>query len=928
MLTLAHNNILAPASGRPVASPSQDIVLGCYYMTKDREGAKGSGMVFSNIREVLIAYNNHVVDVHAAIKVRVKGFDNLVETTVGRVIFSTVLPEEISFFDTENFPMFANRVQTKKTLGSIVAQAHTICGPFKTADMLDAIKTLGYEYAKAGGISISVNDLIIPQIKTKIIDKAKNEVEKVQNQYNKGIITDYERYNKVIDIWTHTTDQIADEMLKDIEKDRSGFNPVYMMAFSGARGSNQQIRQLAGMRGLMAKPLKKITGGIGEIIESPIASNFREGLTVLEYFISTHGARKGLADTALKTADAGYLTRRLVDVAQDLIVNEKDCGTIKGIEVEPISEITFQGTKTLESLADRILGRVSMDDMKHPETGEIICKKNQLIDEETAATIEEAGITKMVIRSVLTCEAKRGVCARCYGRNLATGRLVDIGEAVGVIAAQSIGEPGTQLTLRTFHIGGTSSIQLEGWYQAKESGTIKYKFKVTPIKNHYGEIISVSKNGLIVIEKNGVEIQQLPNIPYGAKILVEDGEEVEEGKRIVEWDPHNVPIMAEFTGKLKFEDIILNSTYREELDSQTNKIQRIIIEHKEELHPRIVVKSKGNESSYALPAGAYLVKGIEDGISVKSGTVLARIPREVSRAKDITGGLPRVAELFEARKPKDNAFIAEISGTISFEGTTKGAKRAVITTEDGSQKVQFLIPSSRHIGVRDGDHVTAGEQITDGSINPHDILKVRGEKAVQEFLLSEVQQVYRLQGVNINDKHIECIARQMLKKVVVTDIGDTRFLVGQQIDRWVFQEENERVIQLGGEPAKAEAKLLGITKASLETESFISAASFQETTRVLTDAAVKGKIDYLRGLKENVIMGHLIPAGTGVQAYRDLTVEPLDGLEEIFEEVEEEKVDEIEALLSAVDDDDDELEFDDDDDEIEDDDDFEDDDEE
>jgi len=887
MISLAHNNILAPANGKPIATPSQDIVLGCYYLTKLKEGVKGEGMSFGNPDEVLIAYNNHVVDIHAKITVRIPLLNKKIATTVGRVIFSTVLPKEINFFDEEQFPQFTNKVQTKKTLTAIVAEAHRICGPEKTADILDKIKNIGYEYAKSGGISICVDDLRIPAVKEKLIDNAKSAVEKVQNQYNKGIITDYERYNKVIDIWTHVTDQIADEMLKDIEKDRDGFNPIFMMAFSGSRGSTQQIRQLAGMRGLMAKPLKKITGGMGEIIESPIASNFREGLTVLEYFISTHGARKGLADTALKTADAGYLTRRLVDVAQDLIVTEHDCKTIKGIDVEPISEITFQGTKTLESLGDRILGRVSLDDVKHPETGKIIIRKNQLIDEDTAQIVEDVGITKMSIRSVLTCEAKRGVCGLCYGRNLANGKPVDIGEAVGVIAAQSIGEPGTQLTLRTFHIGGTSSIQLEGWYQAREQGAVKYKFKVPPIKNHYDETVSIAKAGLIILEKDGVEIQQLPNIPYGAKILVKDGELVEEGKRIAEWDPHNIPILAEFAGKLHFQDIIINSTYREEIDPQINRIQRVIIEHKEELHPRIVVKIKDKEASYALPAGAYLVKGIEDGVSVKAGVVLARIPREVSRAKDITGGLPRVAELVEARKPKDCAFIAEISGSIKFEGTTKGAKRSIILGDDGKQKSQFIIPSTRHINVRDGDKVVAGEQITDGSVNPHDILRIKGEKAVQEFLLSEVQQVYRLQGVNINDKHIECIIRQMLKKVVVTEVGDTRFLVGQQVDKWVFQEENERVMQLGGEPAKAETKLLGITKASLETESFISAASFQETTRVLTDAAVRGKIDYLRGLKENVIMGHLIPAGTGIPAYRNIDVQPIEGLVEEQEEVKE-----------------------------------------
>ncbi|MBN1478456.1 DNA-directed RNA polymerase subunit beta', partial [Candidatus Sumerlaeota bacterium] len=873
MLMLAENNILSPANGRPIATPSQDVVLGCYYLTKLRKGAPGEGMCFASPDEVELAHALGRVALHAEISVRVKG--RTVRTTPGRVIFSRILPEEIDYYDPAND--FCNELMTKKNLGAIVALAHKISGAVKTAQMLDDMKNLGFEFAKRGGVSIAVGHMIIPPTKADILGSAKLEVQQVEADYSNGVITNGERYNRVIDIWTHATDKVGAQLMQGLKTSHEGFNPIYMMAFSGARGSEQQIRQLAGMRGLMQKPTKKLTGGIGEIIESPIMSNFREGLTVVEYFISTHGARKGLADTALKTSDAGYLTRRLVDVAQDLIVNEDDCGTVNGIDVSAITEVTTKGARILESLSDRIEGRVSAEDIRHPHGGQIICERNQMIDERLALEIQDSGIETVKIRSVLTCETRRGVCVKCYGRNLSTGTMIELGEAVGVIAAQSIGEPGTQLTLRTFHIGGTASRQLEGWYEAKRDGTVKYKSGLRTVQRVDGDFIVINRTGKIVVEDDdGNEMQVLPTIPYGASIKVPDGGRVAGGDHFVEWQAHVTPIVAEIEGKVKFIDLKAGATLREEVDLATNQSQRIVTEHKEELHPQIQLVDDSGEilGTYALSSGTILSQGLANGKRVAPGEILARIPRARARSKDITGGLPRVDELFEARKPKDAAVIADIDGVVHFKGISKGVRKLAIIADNGEEH-SFSIPLVRHLTVRDGERVSAGDQLTDGSVSPHDMLKVSGEKAVQEFLLAEIQEVYRLQGVNINDKHIECIIRQMLKKVIVTQPGDTHFLFGQQVDRAIFQEENQKVIEEGGQPATAEPKLLGLTKASLETESFISAASFQETTRVLTDAAIRGRCDFLRGLKENVIMGLLIPAGTGLPVNRNMHVEPI-----------------------------------------------------
>lgn len=872
-IMLAENNILSPANGRPISTPTQDVVLGCYYLTKIVKGEKGEGMSFSSPEEVIYANSVGKVGLHAMITCRIE--NQIFKTSPGRIIFDQTLPPEISYLygDWE----FVNEVQNKKNLGKIVALCHKTVGAKRTADTLDRIKQLGFEYAKKGGISIGINDMIIPGTKVKILDKAAKDVADITKQYEKGVITDEERYHYVIDIWTHASDQIARDMMEVLKKDKQGLNPIYMMAHSGARGSEQQIRQLAGMRGLMQRPTKKITGAIGEIIESPIQSNFREGLTVLEYFISTHGARKGLADTALKTSDAGYLTRRLVDVSQDLIITEADCGTHNGISVTSIKEVTTQGERELEPLRDRILGRFPVDDILHPNTKEILCKASEEINEERARKIEDAGIDKVEIRSVLTCETRRGICQRCYGRNLTANKLVELGEAIGVLAAQSIGEPGTQLTLRTFHIGGVSSRELEGWFQSTLNGTVRFK-NLKYVEHRDGYQIVVNRLGSIQIEDNDPqsnEVQILPNIPYGAKITKRDGEKVVKGEKFVEWDPLHIPIIAETLGNIKMVDIIPGITMREDVDPVTGIAQYIISEHKEERHPQIQIwKDDLMIAQYALSAGTIISRDVRAGDPVFVGQVLARLPRIKTRTRDITGGLPRVDELFEARKPKDCAFIADISGTFKFKGIAKGARKVYIAADNGEER-QYSVPLTRHLIVRDGDFVTAGDPFTDGSINPHDILKIKGEKAVQEFLLSEIQHVYRLQGVNINDKHIECIVRQMLKKVVIEEVGNTRFLFGQQVDRFIFQEENIATVQKGGEPATAKPRLLGLTKASLETESFISAASFQETTRVLTDAAIRGRRDYLRGLKENVIMGLLIPAGTGMIKYRNIEVQPL-----------------------------------------------------
>jgi DNA-directed RNA polymerase subunit beta' len=878
-LMLAQYNILSPANGRPIATPTQDVVLGLFYLTVMRAGMKGEGMVFADIDDAITAHQFETVHLQAKIKVRIGG--QLINTSVGRIVFSQTLPEPEKYFDSK--VPYSNEIMTKRTLSRIVDTIHKQYGPAATADMLDRMKNLGYEYAKRGGISICMDDMKIPSRKQAILNQATADVAKVQKRYEQGSITNEERYVEVVNIWSHASESVANAMAEELKRDQDGLNSIYIMANSGARGNMAQIRQLAGMRGLMQKPTKKLTGGIGEIIESPIQSNFREGLTVLEYFISTHGARKGLADTALKTSDAGYLTRRLVDVAQDLIVTEYDCSTLDGIHVTAIKEITSQGERVLEPLRDRIDGRVTVDAIKHPVTGKTIIDRNSVISEAKAIEIEDAGVESVNIRSVLTCRTRRGVCAQCYGRNLATGREVELGEAVGVIAAQSIGEPGTQLTLRTFHIGGTVSLQLEGWYEAGDDGVLRYRDALrTVLREEDGQqlnVVVVRTGQLTIEDKQGNTIQVLPNIPYGAVILKPDGAAVKKGEKVVQWDTNQTPIIAEDAGTVKFSDIIPGVTVAQDIDAKTGNIQLIIQEHKEERHPQIrVVTGKGSNAevtaTYTLTAGAIIMPGIQDGTEIRAGQVLARLPRLRIKSKDITGGLPRIDELFEARKPKDAAFIADADGRVEVRGISKGARKIAVITSEG-EEYGYSIPLVRHLSVRDGEEVRAGDLLTDGSINPHDILRVQGEKALQEFLLGEVQEVYRLQGVQINDKHIECIIRQMLKKVIVQDVGDTRLLYGQQLDKFAFQEANDQTVADGGKPATATPKLLGLTKASLETDSFIAAASFQETTRVLTEAAVRGRYDFLRGLKENVIMGLLVPAGTALQVYKTYDVLPL-----------------------------------------------------
>ncbi|MEW6517476.1 MAG: DNA-directed RNA polymerase subunit beta' [candidate division FCPU426 bacterium] len=859
ILMLSTNNILSTASGRPIIVPSQDIVLGCYYLTKELPGAKGEGRVFSSSEEVLIALAAGELSHHAKIKVRTEG--KRLEITAGRVYFNeVVVPRSLRY---------VNKLLNKKELTNLVAMCFKRLGTYETVMMLDRMKEIGFEFATRAGITVGMDDIQVPANKPSLITLAKKEVAEIERQYQQGVITDGERYNKVIDIWTHTTDNIADVMMEGLSQDRSGFNPIFMMADSGARGSKMQIRQLAGMRGLMAKPQQKITGQVGEIIESPIVANFREGLTVLEYFISTHGARKGLADTALKTADAGYLTRRLVDVAQDVIISEDDCGTLNGISIGAIRE----GSEVIEPLKERILGRVALDNVVDLLSDEVLVRSGQEITEEISEKIENAVVEKIRIRSVLTCESKRGVCAKCYGRNLATGRMVEVGEAVGIIAAQSIGEPGTQLTLRTFHIGGTASRVLEiSKIEVKNDGIVRFH-NARLIQNSEGNGIVLNRNAELGIYDDRGSERELYPLPYGTMIKVKDGDKVKKGEIVALWDLYNVPIFTEYSGKVEFEDIVEGRTMKEQTDETTGLIGRVIIEHKEEdMHPQILIRDNGNHvlASYAIPTGAYFT--VDNGQGIKAGDVLAKIPREISKTRDITGGLPRVAELFEARKPKGAAIISEIDGLVHFGGMVRGMRRLLVKHETGIEK-EYMIPQGKHLNVRDGDRVQAGEPLTDGPINPHDILEIKGENEVQEYLVNKVQEVYRLQGVTINDKHIEVIVRQLLRKVVVEDAGDTDFLVGTQVYRHSFREENERVLKTGGRPATARPILLGITKASLGTESFISAASFQETTRVLTEAAIAGKVDELRGLKENVIMGHLISAGTGMAHLQELRFE-------------------------------------------------------
>jgi DNA-directed RNA polymerase subunit beta' len=872
VLMMSTNNILSPANGDPIIVPSQDIVLGIYYLTRERPLCKGEGKIFSNPEEVRMAYDAGEVALHASIQVRVNG--KMENTTVGRILLYEILPETVPFSS-------ANRVMNKKELRSLINESYRREGIKATVILSDRLKDIGYKYATLSGISISMKDMRIPSRKAEIVEKAENEVKRIDDQYKSGLITDGEKYNKVVDIWAHCTEKVASEMMDEmgVEEIRgdgdviktTSFNPIYMMSDSGSRGSKDQMRQLAGMRGLMAKPS-------GEIIETPITSNFREGLTVLQYFISTHGARKGLADTALKTANSGYLTRRLVDVAQDTVITEEDCGTVDGIWVTSLIE----GGEIIQRVGDRVLGRVALEDIYDPITGELLIPANAEIDEQKVQKLQLAGLERMRIRSVLTCQAKRGVCKKCYGRDLAHGHEVNIGEAIGIIAAQSIGEPGTQLTMRTFHIGGTASKRVEQTtVQARNRGTVSFQ-NLKTVKNVEGSYVAMNRNGEIaVLGKGGREIERYP-VVYGAVLKVQDGQEIQANQILAEWDPFNIPILTEVAGVIKFGDLIDGVTMQEKRDKVTGKISRVIVESRDlEARPRISLKDKEGGTAlipgasrgvarYHLPIGAIIM--VNEGEYVSSGTILAKIPRETTKTKDITGGLPRVAELFEVRKPKENAILTEIDGTVSFGQYTKGRRKVTITPEIG-EPIDYFISKGKHVSVLEGDYVRAGEPLMDGSANPHDILRIRGVKELARYLVDEVQEVYRLQGVSINDKHIEVIVRQMLRQVSVIDAGDSNFLLGEHVEKWRFEEENLRIIERSGKPAVAEPLLLGITKASLSTESFISAASFQETTKVLSDAAVAGKIDFLKGLKENVIMGRLIPAGTGLAEYRNLEIE-------------------------------------------------------
>ena len=870
VLMMSTNNILSPANGKPIIVPTQDIVLGVYYLTREKPMAKGEGMIFFGSEEVRAALDAGAVSIHARIKCRMSG--KLVDTTVGRVIFSEIVPEEIPF-ETINRPM------TKKALADLVDICFSKAGDKKTVLLADRIKDLGYHYATMSGISMGIEDMKIPKTKHKIIDAAKGEVAKVFNQYNEGLISDGERYNKIVDIWTKVTDHIAGDMMDTIKKDiittsdgksieTPSFNPIFMMADSGARGSAQQIRQLAGIRGLMAKPS-------GEIIETPIESNFREGLDVLEYFISTHGARKGLADTALKTANSGYLTRRLVDVSHDVVVTEEDCGTMDGIEMEALTE----GGEIIQTLGERIHGRVGLDDIRDPYTNEVLVSASNMIGDDHVVRIMDSGLERVIVRSVLTCKSKYGVCAKCYGKDLARGRMVNIGEAVGIIAAQSIGEPGTQLTMRTFHIGGAAMVIEQSSLKFNHAGFVKYK-DLKVIRGKDNELVAMNRNGFItLVDENGRERESYP-IVYGAKVKVEEGQRVDAATMLGEWDPYSLPILTDVAGKVKYTDLVEEITVQERIDEVTGLSRSVVIEPKDpELRPRILIvddagkptKIPGtkNQARYNLPVGANIF--VKDGEEVFAGDVLVKIPRETTKTKDITGGLPRVVELFEARKPKECATVSEIDGEVTFGKDTKGKRKVVITPEVGQPK-EYMIIKGKHIAVHEGDYVRAGEPLMDGAVDPHDILRIRGEKELAKYLTNEVQEVYRLQGVKINDKHIETIVRQMLKRVKIKDTGDTANIEGEFVDKHIFNEENERVVTQGGKPAVAEPYLLGITKASLNTESFLSAASFQETTRVLTEASVQCKVDHLKGLKENVLMGRLIPAGTGFPLYKKIEV--------------------------------------------------------
>ena len=876
LLMLSSNNVLSPSNARPIAVPSQDMVLGCYYMTKARGGVQGEGKVFSGLKEVLSAYDADELDLQAQILVRMKG--KIVQTTTGRVILGEVLPGEVEF-------SLVNQLMDKKALSDLIGQSFLQAGSEKTVTLLDAIKSLGFKYATEAGLTVSIDHMRIPKTKVAIVDKTNEEVLKVYKQYRDGLITNGERYNKVIDIWAHVTEKVSEEMFNELAEEdkkigrgeiRGDFNSIFIMADSGARGSVQQLRQLAGMRGLMAKPS-------GEIIETPITANFREGLSVLQYFISTHGARKGLADTALKTANSGYLTRRLVDVAQDIIIQEEDCGTLKGVTVTSLVD----AGEIIQPLGERILGRTTLEDVIDPFDAKVIVKANALIDEDIVNAVENSGIASIKIRSNLTCESTQGLCVKCYGRNMSTLKWVEIGEPIGVIAAQSIGEPGTQLTMRTFHIGGTASRVVEQTtLQVKKMGVVKYSGLRT-VKNQRNENIVMNRNGaIIILDEGGREIEKYA-IVYAANLKVSDGQEVQPGQTLVEWDPYTDSILTEVEGKVAFGDIVEGVTMKEDFDEITGLSTKIIISHRDEKkQPRVSIKDSEGETlrRYLLPAGAHI--SVSEGDYLSAGDLVVKIPRETAKTKDITGGLPRVAELFEARKPHEQATISEISGKIKFGGFVKGMRQVLVVNDSGEER-EYLIPRGKHINVHEGDEVIPGEALMDGASNPHDILRVLGENKLQYYLVNEVQEVYRLQGVTINDKHIEVIVRQMLRHLIVEEPGDTHFLLGEQVTKKIFNKTNQEMIKNKKKPAKGAPVLLGITKSSLSTESFISAASFQETTRVLTEVSVSGKQDNLVGLKENVIMGKLIPAGTGCKEYAGIRIEEpstTEGQEEVSSE--------------------------------------------
>ena len=901
ILMLSSHNILAPSSGSPVITPTQDQVLGCYYLTKSRAGAQCEGMMFSSALEVIIAYNENKIALHARIKVRYEG--KLIETTTGRVVFNEIVPPEIGYI---------NELLNKKRLVQIISTTFRKCGNLRTAQFLDRMKTLGFTYAMMGGLSVSIADITIPREKEELIQKAQKEVDAIENRYQNGVLTNGERYNQVIDLWTRTTSRVAEKLFESIQNSKEGFNSIYMMIDSGARGSKEQVRQLAGMRGLMAKPQKSLSGATGELIENPILSNFREGLTILEYFISTHGARKGLADTALKTADAGYLTRRLVDVAQDAIISSEDCGTFRGVLTGALKE----GEDIKEPLSERIIGRVSVHNVKDPITHKLLVKSGEIIDEDTAVAISDTSIEHVEIRSVLTCEAKRGVCAKCYGRNLTTSKVVEIGETVGIVAAQSIGEPGTQLTLRTFHTGGAASmIASQSQVTSKFDGYIKYDgIKFITVNDEFGKkIIALGRSGIVNVLDNDNRILTKYDVPYGAVLQIADGVSIKKGALIYEWDPYNATIISEFSGVIKYQDLKENNTYREEPDEQTGHIQKVVIDSRDKnLSPAIMVTNKSGSklANYIIPTRAHIM--VDDGEEIKAGTVLVKIPRDIGKTRDITGGLPRVTELFEARSPSDPSIVSEIDGIVKFGGQKRGSREVIVESMDHKETKTYLIPLGKHVLVQENDMIRSGERLSDGAVDPHDILRIKGTSAVQEYLVNEIQEVYRMQGVKINDKHVEVIVRQMMQKVRVTDSGDTSLLENDYVEKTKFEKMNnslqgmvfieskgdsklknntlaekkkvkelnvelkkkeKKVIEFKeAEPAMSEPILLGITSASLSTESFISAASFQETTKVLTDAAIEGKVDHLLGLKENVIMGHLIPAGTGLKKFRDVLV--------------------------------------------------------